>query len=493
MSDFVKSMRSAKWGLVALGLVSVGIVIGFIMSGAFNLSSSSQAKNVAPLPSAAGLPSLADVVQSVLPGVVQIDTKRKVTSSPHDFRFEGPFEEYFRRLFPDLPRLQQRERVVPNSGSGFVISEGGFILTANHLIRDADAVEVTLHDGRKFKGKVVGADSNTDLAVIKIDADKLTAIPFGNSDELRVGDWVIAIGSPFGKLEGTVTFGIVSAKGRSDLAIQGGGPQLQNFIQTDAAINFGNSGGPLVNMRGEAVGVNTAITYGAQNLGFAVPTSLARKVSDQLISHGKVVRGYLGILPQELTPELAETWGVKDAKGIVVGSVEAGTPADKAGLKVKDIIIEFDGKKVKDVSDFRIKVADTDVNAKVKLVVLRDGAKKELSVTVGQRPEAAVAAKEEEKPQDWLGLKVDALTPDAARELKLKVDEGVFVTGVESGSPADEAGFAEKDVIVEVNDTATKTVGEFNKAISKGKASGKPIVFLVSRGNYTMFIAVKTD
>ncbi|HET7904861.1 MAG TPA: PDZ domain-containing protein, partial [Candidatus Eisenbacteria bacterium] len=319
-------------------------------------------------------------------------------------------------------------------------------------------------------------------------------VPLGDSDEIRIGDWAIAIGNALGELQGTLTVGVISAKGRSNLAIQGGAPSYQNFIQTDASINFGNSGGPLLNIRGEAIGINTAINPSGEGIGFAIPINLARNISKQLIATGKVTRGYLGIMPQELTPELADTWGLNGKKGVLVGSVSNDTPASKAGFRVKDVITEFDGRKVDDVQDFRLLVADTPVNKKVRVKVLRQGSPADLYVTLAERPPDEQLNRAVQPPTTtWLGAAVESITEAMAREHGLKDREGVIVTDIAEGSGADEAGLRRGDVIVEVNDAVVKDKFEYDEALRKAREKNpkKPVVLLIKRGDGTQFIAVE--
>jgi serine protease Do len=354
---------------------------------------------------------------------------------------------------------------------------------------------VTLSDHRKFKAKVVGTDPSTDVAVIQIhDGEDLPVVPLGDSDEIRIGDWAIAIGNALGELDGTLTVGVISAKGRSNLSIVGGAPAYQQFIQTDASINFGNSGGPLLNIRGEAIGINTAINPSGEGIGFAIPINLAKNIAHQLVANGKVVRGYLGILPQELTPELADNWGMHGRKGVLVGSVSTDTPASKAGFQVKDVITTFDGKDVDDVERFRLLVADTPVNKKVRVNVLRSGQPRDLYVTLSERPKDEELQRQAQ-PKFELGLRVESLQGDTARSLDIKDKQGVVVVDVSQGSAADDAGLQRGDVIKEVNDQSVKDVTDYNAAVAKARDKNptKPIVFLIKRGDATRFLAVQPD
>ncbi|HZE19508.1 MAG TPA: trypsin-like peptidase domain-containing protein, partial [Candidatus Angelobacter sp.] len=322
-----ETIRAAKVLMLAGGILLLGVVVGFILSGNLSLSPTTQAREIG-VPAVNSLDSPFTVIaDKTLPAVVTIETKRDVEGGGNpQFNFEGPYGDFFKRLFPDQPDQGQggpgqgqgqspqgprsRQRV-PSSGSGFIFDKDGRILTNNHVVRDASDITVILNDKRKFKAKVVGADPSTDVAVIKINADgNLPVVPLGDSDEVRIGDWAVAIGNALGELSGTLTVGVISGKGRSNLSIVGGAPAYQDFLQTDASINFGNSGGPLLNIHGEAIGINTAINPSGEGIGFAIPINMAKHISGQLIAHGKVTRGWLGIAPQELTPELADSWGM---------------------------------------------------------------------------------------------------------------------------------------------------------------------------------------
>lgn len=496
-----ETIRAAKVLLVAGGLLLVGIVVGFMLAGSWQLSPVADAKerSSAALPTTLESPFTA-IADRVLPAVVSIETKRTMDSSGGpSAQFEGPYGDFFRRLFPESPQQPgpRRNLKIPSSGSGFIIDDHGHILTNNHVVREASDITVTLNDHRKFKATVVGTDPSTDVAVIKINSPgSLPVVPLGDSDEIRIGDWAVAIGNALGELDGTLTVGVISAKGRSNLAIAGGqAPSYQNFIQTDASINFGNSGGPLLNIKGEAIGINTAINPSGEGIGFAIPINLAHSISRQLISSGKVTRGYLGILPQELTPELAESWGLRNTNGVLVGSVTDGTPASDAGFQVKDVITEFDGKSVDDVQRFRLLVADTPVKKKVAVKVLRNGRPQTLAVTLAVRPSDDEIQKAVVRPSDWLGITIEPLTGDFARENEIRDRQGVVVTDVTQGSSADDAGIQRGDVIKEVNDGPVKDDFEYNAALEKARSKNpkRPVVFLVKRGDATQFIAVEPE
>ena len=496
-----ETIRAAKVLILAGGILLLGIVVGFILSGNLNLSPTTQAREAAA-PAVNSLDSpFTQLADKVLPAVVTIETKRNVDGSGSpQFNYEGPYGDFFKRLFPDQPnqtppRSPHPQRI-PSSGSGFIIEKDGRILTNNHVVRDASDITVILNDKRKFKAKVVGTDPSTDVAVIKISADgDLPTVPLGDSDDTRIGDWAVAIGNALGELSGTLTVGVISGKGRTNLSIVGGAPAYQDFIQTDASINFGNSGGPLLNIRGEAIGINTAINPSGEGIGFAIPINMAKHISGQLIAHGRVTRGWLGIAPQELTPELADSWGLQNVSGVLVGSVNSGTPADSAGFQVKDVITEFDGRKVSDVQNFRLLVADTPVHKRVRVHVLREGQPRDLWVRLGERPDETVIGRRSTPPTEILGLSVEPVTGDFAKENNVREKNGVIVTDVGQGSPADDAGVHRGDIIKEVNDTKVKDVYDYTAAIDKAKAKApkKPIVFLVKRGDSTQFLAVDPE
>jgi serine protease Do len=506
-----ETIRAAKALMLAGGLLIIGIVVGFILAGEWNLSPQVSAKDAAPAVTGALESPFTRIADRTLPAVVSIETKRTI-NHPSGGSFDGPYGDFFRRLFPDNPQGQgqgqgddgddnnnnqapQRQMKVPSSGSGFIIDPQGRILTNNHVVKDASDITVTLSDHRKFKAKVVGTDPSTDVAVIQIhDGEDLPVVPLGDSDEIRIGDWAIAIGNALGELDGTLTVGVISAKGRSNLSIVGGAPAYQQFIQTDASINFGNSGGPLLNIRGEAIGINTAINPSGEGIGFAIPINLAKNIAHQLVANGKVVRGYLGILPQELTPELADNWGMHGRKGVLVGSVSSDTPASKAGFQVKDVITAFDGRDVDDVERFRLLVADTPVNKKVKVNVLRSGQPRDLYVTLSERPKEDQLQRQAQ-PKFELGLRVESLESETAKSLDIKDKQGVVVVDVSQGSAADDAGLQRGDVIKEVNDQSVKNVADYNAAVTRARDKNptKPIVFLIKRGDATRFLAVQPD
>jgi Do/DeqQ family serine protease len=438
----------------------------------------------------------AKVASVVSPAVVNISTEKKITVNAHGSDF-GPFENLFRDFFRNAPQQEPIQRRTSTLGSGVIVDARGYILTNNHVIDKYDKIVVKLSDNTEFtsnKVKLIGRDSKTDLAVLKIESDK--SLPFaemGNSDEIRIGDWAIAIGNPFG-LQGTVTVGVISAKGRSGIPLPEG-PSYQDFIQTDASINPGNSGGPLVDIKGEVIGINTAIRspVGANvGIGFATPINLARRIFDELVTKGKVTRGYLGVAPQEITNEMRDAMNLSESGGVLIRDVVSGTPAEKAGLKPGDVITKFDGKPITGVEQFREIVAEVKPGTTVSIEFIRDSEHKTINVKLQELPEEVATApgtKSEEKK--WLGLGVRDLERTEKKELG--VEQGVMVDAVDGGSPAEEAGIQEGDVIIKVSRQSVTDENDFNRIARKLSNTKKPVLFQVKRDKSTYFIAVKPD
>jgi serine protease Do len=442
-----------------------------------------------PIVTSRGLPDFVNLAKQLSPIVVNVSTTQvnqggsQGFESPFGGGEEDPFGDFWRRFFGGPgPRGPFRQKSL---GSGFIIDKDGSILTNNHVVDNAQKIIVKLADEREFEAKVIGKDPKTDVAVIKINAkDNFQVAALGDSDQLEVGEWVMAIGNPFG-LDNTVTSGIVSAKGRHI-----GGP-YDNFIQTDASINPGNSGGPLINLRGEVVGINSAIysrSGGNIGIGFAIPINLVKELLPQLKGKGKVTRGYLGVLIQRVTPEIAESLGMDRPRGALVADVTKGGPAESAGIKVGDVITEFDGKEIKDSNELPIVVARTTVDKKVGVKILRDKKEITLTIPVGEMKDEEVVASTAEKGE--LGLTVQQVTPQVAESLGLERAEGVVITAVEPGSAADDAGLRRGDIILEVDRKAVRKVPDFRKAVGEVK-KGKGVLFLVRRGESTLFLALK--
>ncbi len=434
--------------------------------------------------------AFSEIVNSASPAVVNISTTKIVRRDTLPFS-EDPFFDLF-RPFHDfgLPKKWKEQSL----GSGVIVSDDGYIITNNHVVEKSDDIRVILYDKRSFRGQVVGADPKTDVAVIKISADKLPTIPWGDSDKLQVGEFVLAIGNPFG-LSHTVTMGIISAVGRANVGIA----DYEDFIQTDAAINPGNSGGPLVNIKGELIGINTAIfsrSGGYQGIGFAVPSNMARLVMDQLMKQGKIVRGWLGVTIQDITPELSQKFGLKDSKGALIGDISKGSPADKAGLLRGDVILEFNGKEIKSVGSLRNMVAQSKVGSQVKLKILRNGKEYELLVSIAELPKEAAGAPSEPSSQEmqknaFTDITVMDLTKEIARQIGLQAGEkGAVVVRVEPGSAADDAGLKKGDVIQEIDRKRVTGVGDFNKIISSIGPSDTTLLF-VNRAGKRFYITIK--
>jgi len=433
-----------------------------------------------------GLPDFATLAKRVGPSVVNVSTtqvRKAAADVPSPFDGDDPMSQFWQRFFGGrIPRGSQRQMGL---GSGFIIDRNGTILTNYHVVDGAQKISVTLSDGKSYDAKVLGKDEKTDIAVIKIDAGQdLPAVTLGDSDRLDVGEWVMAIGNPFG-LDHTVTSGIVSAKGRQI----GAGP-YDNFIQTDASINPGNSGGPLINLRGEVVGITTAIysqSGGNIGIGFAIPTNSIKEVLPQLKDKGRVVRGYLGTTVQKITPEIADSLGVKQQRGALVADVVRGSPAERAGIKTGDIITEFNSKEVKDSTELPGLVARVAPGTGTSVKVLRDGKEMTLAITVGEMKDTEVAASGQ---QGELGLAVQPVTPEVAQSLGLDRAEGLVITEVKPGSAADDAGLREGDLITQINRRPVKNLADYNREMAQSK-KGQSVLLLVRRGDASVFLALK--
>ncbi|MBI5058559.1 Do family serine endopeptidase [candidate division KSB1 bacterium] len=509
--------------VVTGGVLLVGILAGVLLTAKLNWTESSTAQGVAgpvnvgynavsaPLVNNDGESPFVAVAERVSPTVVNITSDRKITfgggDMPDLFR-DSPFWEWFHprgqgegdQENTPRPHSKKKEYHSPATGSGIIISRDGYILTNNHVVEDADKLSVKVLDGKEYVATVVGADPETDVAVIKVDHmfDATAVALIGDSEKLRIGDWAIAMGNPLG-LDWTLTVGVISAEGRSNLAIQGGGPAYQNFIQTDASINFGNSGGPLCNIHGEVIGVNTAINPSGQGIGFAIPINMAMKVVKQLRENGAVARGYLGIRPAPLTDDIRSAIGFpENGKGIWVDMVEKGKPADEGGLRDGDVITKFNGKDVDDVDKFRMLVADHTPGQKVNCDIWRSGDNRSLTFTLGDRAKLATfLGKGGEKPESqktdekWLGITVEPVTEQLAEALELDGTFGVVVTDVDADGKAAEK-LQERDVIIEIDRKTVDSVSDFRDIASSLKDANKAVLFRIIRGGVKTFVAIDT-
>ncbi len=427
----------------------------------------------------------ADVVRAVSPAVVNISTIRRFDGSGSGDGFFDFFSPFHRG-----PK-QYREQSL---GSGVIVSQDGYIITNHHVVEQAEEIRVTLIDRRTFKAKIIGVDPKTDLALIKINEKGLPTIPWGNSEKLKVGEFVLAIGNPFG-LSHTVTMGIVSALGRANVGIA----DYEDFIQTDAAINPGNSGGPLVNTKGELVGINTAIfsrSGGYQGIGFAVPSNMVKMVMQQLMKKGRVIRGWLGVTIQELTPELAKKFGINSTGGALVSDVLRGGPADRAGIKRGDVIIGFDNHEIKNVSTLRNLVAQSPIGSKKTVELIRQKRKKKLTVVVAELPKefnefSDEVITERETEGALYGVTVTEITPAIARQIGVSIKEkGVVVVDVSPDSPAREAGLKKGDIIQEVDNRVIKDYDGWKEAITQINDSDT-VVILINRRGRRFYLAIK--
>ena len=453
--------------------------------------------------------AFAQVARAVSPSVVfiQVETggsepaqAEHAVPAPEDWPFgDELFKRFFGDRFPGMPRTPKREephsdRRATGQGSGFVfesrdglLADKTYIMTNNHVVEDADRIRVQFQDGREFDATVTGRDPQSDVAVIEIATGGLPALPIGDSSKLEVGEWVVAIGNPFG-LSHTLTAGVVSATGRTSLGIS----DYEDFIQTDAAINPGNSGGPLVNLDGEVVGMNTAIfsrSGGYMGVGFAIPVNLARAIADQLIASGEVTRGFLGIVIQQLTRDLAESFGIDPGQGIVVAQVSEDSPAAKAGIRQGDVILEYRGRPVSDVGDFRNQVSLTTPGSSQELIVLREGERQTLTVTIGTLSDSEVASSGSTQTADELGLTVQTLTQELAEQLDVKEGEGVVVTEVRRGSIAAMAGIDPGTLILQVNRKDVNSAAEFDAAV-KAAGDSKRVLLLVRKEGMQRYLAL---
>ena len=502
-------MKSRRPWIVSCTLIAVGIVIGIVVASDMGWLPNGTAGPepvlaplARPVATAPQLPmsggngkNFVEIAKSVKPAVVNIAATHtgKAGEGPQGSPFDDPF---FRRFFGDeFKRDMPKERKEKGQGSGVIVDPSGLIITNNHVVNKADDIRVVLSDKREFKAKLIGTDSKTDIAVIKIEATGLSPIAWADSDQLEVGEFVLAVGSPFG-LTQTVTMGIVSAVGRASMGIA----EYEDFIQTDAAINPGNSGGALVNVRGELVGINTAIfsqSGGNMGIGFAVPSNLAHSIMDQLVRTGKVVRGWLGVSIQELSPELARQFGMTETKGVLVSDVMEDSPAKKAGFERADVIVEFDGKLMNSPTHLRNAVAQTPLGKNISIKLIRDKKIKTLDVTIVEQPKSMAQSGSEEREESIAptgvlsDLEVHELTEELAGRYGLKSSEqSVVVTRVRPGSMVEEIGVREGDLILEINQKAVPSLKTYER-LRSGLFKDQAVLLLVKRQGRSLYLTLK--
>jgi serine protease Do len=505
----MKSRNSTRlaWTLVVGLSVALATVTGLQLSNASSFNH--EILRPAPTPTAvpADTPGAKAVLQQfsnafeeasqkVNRSVVPILSEHKVPAgrfllSPQANQSDPFGEDLFRRFFA-WPRGEQKEQTLRSLGSGVIVSEDGYILTNSHVVQDADKLTVITEDDKKHAAHIVGTDPETDVAVIKIDAEHLPAATLGDSDDLQVGQWVIAVGNPLEMLH-TVTAGIISATGRSSVGLA----DYENFIQTDASINPGNSGGALADLDGRVVGINTAIASpsgGNVGIGFAIPINMAHRVMTDLIADGKISRGYLGVLLQDIDEDLANGLGLKTTEGVLIGDVNQGEPADEAGVKRGDVIVAYNGERIEDGAQLRDLVADSKPGTRADLTILRDGREESISVELGDRPGSVSSWTPGQRGNDsetpHLGLSVRDLTPDVARHLGYENERGALIADVEPGSPADEAGLKRGDLIQRVGTTDVGSVDDLQQALADA-TSGSTVAILVQREENSFFVTIQ--
>ncbi len=484
-------MDSMKRGrsILIVGWAILFFAAGLVFSILFADIPAPSAQTAGTMPASLG--SFSGLVKEARDSVVNISTvkiikREQMFESP--FGRDDPFSDMFERFFGDRIPRESRRTIL---GSGFIIEKDGFILTNNHVVEQTDEIKVMLANGSEYDAEIVGRDPKTDLALIRIEAEEdLKPLPLGDSEKLEMGDWVLAIGNPFG-LDHTLTVGVVSAKGRRAVGIT----DYEDFIQTDAAINPGNSGGPLINLKGEAIGINSAIlsqSGGYMGIGFAIPINMAKDLLPQL-KKGKVIRGWLGVMIQGITPELKESFELKEEEGALVSEVTPGGPAEEAGIEEGDVIVSFDGKKIQEMNDLPMIVASTPVGKIVIVEVIREGKKKRFEAKIAELDDEIEEGETQGEEKRDLGITVDEITPSTARQLGLSDERGVVVVRVESNSPAEEAGIARGDVIRTINREPVNDVETYKKKIRQHK-KGDVILFRVKkRGGPTLFIPLKVE
>ncbi len=482
----MKEMKPRLKKTTLIGSMVFCLLVGIVLGGIIYPTPAPQAQTSSVLPAAPG--SFSELAKKASPSVVNISTVKVVKGEGHPtlpFGPNDPFKDFFERFFRDQVPKDFKQRSL---GTGFIIDKEGYILTNNHVVEKADEIKVKLADDREYDAKIIGRDAKTDIALIRVEgARNLAPLTLGNSDALQVGDWVVAIGNPFG-LGHTVTAGIVSAKYR-----QIGAGAYDNFIQTDASINPGNSGGPLLNTAGEVIGINTAIfsrTGGSVGIGFAIPVNMAKDLLPQL-EKGRVVRGWLGVMIQHVGPAIKDKFGLDEEKGALVSDVTAGGPADKAGIKRGDVIVAVDGRKIKEMKELPYVIAAIPVGKTVAIDVIRKGEARSIQVVIGELKE------EDEKPLvaqagPRMGMVVDEITPELARRFGLSETDGVIVVEVGSNTPAEEAGLRPGDVILEIDQVPITGLDEFKRVLDAYR-EGDTLLLLTKRSGGTLYLTLKAE
>ncbi|MCB0834137.1 MAG: DegQ family serine endoprotease [Bacteroidetes bacterium] len=493
--------------VVGFMLIIIGLLAGVLLTANLNLTHSGRASSDSEARTRLEekMESMSDfsdgfaaVAEYVTPSVVTVETEKTVQMANSPFGDQDPFgdffgqDDFFRRFF-GTPRNQPRqEQKLSGLGSGVIVSADGYILTNNHVIDNTDKISITLSNGKVYEGKLIGTDSRTDIAVVKIDEKGLPAIKISNSDQIKVGQWAIAVGNPFQKaLSHTVTAGIISGVSRSSVGLD----TDVDFLQTDAAINPGNSGGALVNLKGELLGINTAIlsrSGGYQGIGFAIPSNTAKNIMDQLIKSGKVIRGYVGVSMQDVNDQMAKALGLKENRGAVIAQVMEGSPADRANLKAGDVIIKVNDKEVTNGAEIRKQIISKAPGEKVKITVVRDGKPQTVEVTLGEVPAEPVAVKKDEslkKSSERLGMEVSGLSRDLATRYGINPKlTGVVITSIDQNGPSFAAGLREGDLIQRVGRKDIASVKEFSEEMAN-VAKGETVLFLINRQGSSLFIA----
>jgi len=475
-----------KRSVYIISALLMGLVVGLIIAARFDFSPPAETETQDLTYAGNFQDAVVNVANTTGKAVVSISTeitrrfgglRRYQFSTPFEDFFGGDdfFRRFFEDFFGDIPEREYKQRGL---GSGTIIDTEGYILTNQHVVAGADKITVTLSDGRKFNAEIKGEDKRSDLAVIKIDARKLPVAELGDSNDLRIGDWVVAIGNPFGfaleNPEPTVTAGVVSALHRSLGRALSKERDYIDLIQTDAAINPGNSGGPLVNLKGEVVGINVAIfttSGGYQGVGFAIPINNAKRIISRLISGEKILYGWLGVTVQDLTTELAEHFGLADTKGALVAGVLENSPAQKGGIKEGDVIIKLGGEEIDSVRKLLATVSKAEVGKRIKVTVLRNNKEKTLEVEIGERPETLEEVSSEVGVGAWRGIEVEEIDADLAKRFRIDQIKGVVIVNIESGSPADEAGLMVGDVILKINRLPADNLSDYQKITKDLKGS----------------------